>query len=245
MNETFWGLYESQISALKSCTTNDEANIIMLETAKFLIENIDRSTETINKYDKFGIRKLFAGYNSLGGAITAFYEEEKEYLDPAARNGAIGQKIASVTETIELTSAELKKLQEVESELLAKEEQLTSLEKELSDWKEKVTHLRSIDENVENEIQRYKETFEKLNASIDGYGEDLSFWEAHLGEDSEIISKMKKYGISSIESLVTNIEKIKTNVEHNLRALDIIIKKIVEQEKQIKDEILRKQNKVV
>lgn len=36
MNETFWGLYEAQISALRTSTSPEEANQIMLETAKLL-----------------------------------------------------------------------------------------------------------------------------------------------------------------------------------------------------------------
>lgn len=43
MNDTFWGLYEAHISALRSCTMPEEANMILLETAKFLVEHIDLS----------------------------------------------------------------------------------------------------------------------------------------------------------------------------------------------------------
>lgn len=245
MNETFWGLYESQISALKNCASKEEANMVMIETAKFLVESMDLSDEVLTKYDKFGIRKLFAGYNSLGEAVTSFYESEKEYLDPAARNGAIGQKIASVTDKVGETSEELKKLQEAEKELLEKENQLVNLEKELSDWKDKVSHLRSVDANAEKEILNYKEAFEKLDESIKTYGEELEFWEVHLGENSEIVSKMKKYGVQSLNSLISTIDKIKDNIRHDLKALDIVIKKIVEQEQLIREDVLRKQNKVI
>ena len=109
MNETFWGLYEAQISALRSCSSPEEANMIMLETAKFLVEHIDLSDATVSQYDKFGIRKLFAAHNALGGAVTSFYEAERDRLDPAARNGAIGQKLAAISEQITSTTEALKR----------------------------------------------------------------------------------------------------------------------------------------
>ena len=117
MNETFWGLYEAQISALRACASPEEANMIMLETAKFLVEHIDLSDATIAQYDKFGIRKLFAAHNALGSAVTTFYDTQKEQLDPAARNGAIGKKIDVIAEQITTTADALEKLKEFEKDL--------------------------------------------------------------------------------------------------------------------------------
>ena len=143
MNETFWGLYEAQIAALKDCKSPEEANLIMLETAKFLVEHVDLSDSTMGLYDKFGIRKLFAAHNALGAAVTAFYDAKKDVLDPGARNGAIGQKITTLTEQIASTAAALQQLQELEKDLFAKEDELKALEKELEDWK--LTHTGTYD----------------------------------------------------------------------------------------------------
>ena len=245
MNETFWGLYEAQISALRTCSSPEEANMIMLETAKFLVEHIDLSDDTISQYDKFGIRKLFAAHNALGGAVTSFYEANKDHLDPAARNGAIGQKITTISEHITSTADALKKLQELEKELFAKERELAALEKELEEWKQKAAHLRDIKTNAAAEIQRYKEQFDQLDAVVTGYADEIAFWEAHLGEDSAIIEKMKVYGVASIDGLLSSIETLKSNIQQDLRALDVVIKKVVEQEAQVRDAVLRKQNKIV
>lgn len=245
MNETFWGLYETQISALRNSTSSEDANMIMLETAKFLVENIDLSENTLNVYDKFGIRKLFAGYNALGGAVNEFYDTQREYLDPAARNGAIGQKLTATSEQICNTALELKLLQEKESELLKKEEELTKLEKELTVWSEKVIHLRNVEQNAAKEVECYEEAYKKLEKAIKEYDDEVSFWEAHLGENSRITNKMKAYGVPSIGNLLDSIEKIKENIQFDLKALDTLIKKIMEDERQIREEVLKKQNKIV
>lgn len=245
MNETFWGLYEAQISALRSCASPEDANMIMLETAKFLVEHIDLSDAIVDQYDKFGIRKLFAAHNALGSAVTSFYEKERERLDPAARSGAIGQKIATLSEQISSTSEALKRLQELEKELFAKEDELNALEAELASWKNKAAQLHEVEKNSAAEIQNYKEQYAKLEAIISGYSDEIAFWEAHLGEDSAIISKMKVYGVDSLENLLSSIQKLKENISQDLRALDVIIRKIVDQETQVRDAVLRKQNKMV
>ena len=245
MNETFWGLYEAQISALRSCSSPEEANMIMLETAKFLVEHIDLSDATVSQYDKFGIRKLFAAHNALGGAVTSFYEAERDRLDPAARNGAIGQKLAAISEQITSTTEALKRLQKMEKELFAKEDELISLERELEEWKQKAARLQDTETNATAEIQRYKDQYAQLEATVTRHGEEIAFWEAHLGEDSVIIEKMKIYGVASIDGLLASIEKLKTNIRQDLKALDVVIKKIVDQEAQIRSAVLRKQNKII
>ena len=245
MNEIFWGLYEAQISALRTCSSPAEANMIMLETAKFLVEHIDLSDATIAQYDKFGIRKLFAAHNALGGAVTSFYDEQKDQLDPAARNGAIGQKLTIISEQITSTTDALKKLQELEKELFAKESELASLEKELEALKRKATHLHETEAKAAAEIRRYKEQFAQLDSIIAGYADEIAFWESHLGEDCGIVAKMRSYGVSSVEGLLSSIEKLKNNIQQDIKALDTVIKKIVDQEATVRAAVLRKQNKIV
>lgn len=245
MNETFWGLYEAQIGALKACTSPEEANLIMLETAKLLVEHIDLSEETVRKYDKFGVRKLFAAHNALGGAVTSFYESKKDFLDPTAQAGAIGQRITAITEKITATSDSLQQLQVLEKNLFEKEAELSALEKELDAWKQKAAHLRDIEANTVDEIQQYQKQFQQLDATVSQYAEELAFWEAHLGEDCAIVEKMRVYGVASVSELINSIEKLKANIRQDLSALDVVIKKVVEQEAQVREAVLRKQNKMV
>lgn len=245
MDKTFWGLYNAQIEALKECSSPEEANMVMLETAKLLVEHIDVSAETISQYDRFGVRKLFAAHNALGNAVVSFYESEKEILDPAAQAGNIGQRIESLSEKIVSTDADLQKLQELEKSLLDKEKELAALEKELEKWKAKVSHLRDIETNAAAEIEKYKEQFALLDKTVSCYAEEIAFWEAHLGENSEIVRCMSVYGVPSLQALLTSIEKLKTNVRYDLDAFDTVIRKIVNAEEAARDSILRKQNKMV
>ena len=245
MNETFWGLYEAQIAALKDCNSPDKANLIMLETAKFLVEHVDLSDGTMGLYDKFGIRKLFAAHNALGTSVTAFFDSKKDVLDPGARSGAIGQKIATLTERIASADAALQQLKELEKDLFAKEDELKALEKELEDWQRRAKHLRETETTAATEIQKYKDQFEQLDAIMAGYAEEIAFWEAHLGEDSAIIDKMKVYGLSYVEDLLAGIEELKANIQQDLKALDMIIKKVVDQEAYVRAAVQRKQNKIV
>ena len=129
--------------------------------------------------------------------------------------------------------------------MFAKEDELISLERELEEWKQKAARLRDTETNATAEIQRYKDQYAQLEATVTRHGEEIAFWEAHLGEDSVIIEKMKIYGVASIDGLLASIEKLKTNIRQDLKALDVVIKKIVDQEAQIRSAVLRKQNKII
>lgn len=245
MNETFWGLYEAQIAALKACQSSEDANLIMLETAKFLVEHVDISDSTMSLYDKFGIRKLFAAHNALGTSVTVFYNTKKDVLDPGARNGAIGQKIDTLTEQITSTAAALQKLQELEKDLFAKEDELKALEKELQDLQQKAEYLRKTESTAAAEIQKYKNQFEQIDAIMTGYAEEIAFWEAHLGENSEIVRCMSVYGVSSLQDILSNINELRENIQYDLKALDTVIGKIINAEQSMRNAVLKKQNKLI
>lgn len=245
MNDTFWGLYETQIAALRNHSSSKEANTIAMETAKLLMENIDVSDAVLTHYDKMEMRKLFAGYNTLGTAVTDFYESNVKYLDSSAISGAIGQKMAKIKNQIEEKAEMLREIQESERELLEKEDELEALEREWTCWQEKVNNLRVLDENAKAEIEKNKELFQRLDKSIKEHEEEMLFWEAHLGENSEILSKMQEYGVTSLSDVIKYVAQLKANIVKNLDELDAVIKKIVEQEKLLRDEVMRRQNKMV
>lgn len=220
-------------------------NLIMLETAKLLIEHLDLSDTAVSQYDKFGIRKLFAAHNALGGAVTAFYDAQRDLLDPAARNGAIGQKLSAVSGQIAATADALASLQESEQELFAREAELSALEQELEAWKQKAARLHQTEDTAADEIRRYQEQLDQLGAVIAGYDDELAFWEAHLGEDSAIMESMKRYGVASMDNLLSRIEEMKSDIRKDLQALDDMIRQIVTREADLREAVLRKQNKRV
>lgn len=245
MNDTFWGLFSAQMDALKNAATPEESNTILLETAKLLVDSVDRSQGTLSCYDRFAIRKLFASYGTLGTAVCSFYEEAKPHLDPVAQVGTIGRKIENAVSQIHATECALKALTEQEQVLFTKEEELAALETELQAMQDKVNWLKNVEANASREIESYKKQFQQIDAAVQGYAEELVFWEAYLGEDSAIIDKMKAYGVNSIGDLLSGIDTLKTNIQQDLHALDVLIGKIVKDEELARNEILRKQNKMV
>lgn len=72
MDATFIGLLQSQISSLQESESNSGSNIIVLETIKLLLRNVDLSSETLSQYDKFGMRRLFAAYGEVGKQVCSF-----------------------------------------------------------------------------------------------------------------------------------------------------------------------------
>lgn len=245
MNDTFWGLLGAQIEALKNAATPEESNTILLETAKFLAGSVDVSQCALSGYNKFAIRKLFASYGALGADVCSFYENAKSLLDPAAQAGTIGKKIESTAAQITAVESALKELTEQENALFAKEGELAAKEAELRAMRNKAEHLRNSEANTAREIENYKKQFQQLDVAAREYQEELAFWKAHLGEDSTIINNMKAYGVGSIGDLLSGVDTLKTNIQQDLKALDTLIEKVVKDEELLRNEILRKQNKMV
>lgn len=245
MNDTFWGLFSAQVDALKNAATPEESNTILLETAKLLVGSVDISKDTLSNYDKFAIRKLFASYGALGASVCSFYEEAQPQLDPAAQVGTIGKKIETVSAQIAAQESALRALTEQEKVLFAMEDELATKDAELKALKDKVERLKNSKINTAKEIESYKEQFQKIDATVQGYAEELAFWKAHLGEDSTIINQMKAYGVNSIRDLLSSIETLKTNIQQDLKALDILIGKVVKEEELARNAVLKKQNKIV
>lgn len=56
---------------------------------------------------------------------------------------------------------------------------------------------------------------------------------------------MSVYGVSSLQDLLTSINKLRDSIQYDLKALDAVIGKVVKAEETAKDAILKKQNKMV
>lgn len=331
MDATFIGLLQSQINSLKESEVNSDNNTIILETIKLLFRNVDLSTNTLSLYDKFEMRRLFATFNEIGKQVCSFYNGSKLYLDPAAINGSIGKTIFETEEKIESTTAAFDKMSTKEAYLLEKEDELRAVDVKYKILKDKSTELRTIYENVSENVissiekenkqleanikehKKYKEnidnenkklrkllseveeanteinneqhkiksniiaiiekqydeirsiymnsckSLDKIKADIEKYISDFenldmailehtklkAFYETWLGENSAIIEIMRKDGLENINQITDAINNVKANIEHELKAYDMIIKKIVITEEAAREAIERKQNKVV
>ena len=100
-------------------------------------------------------------------------------------------------------------------------------------------------EEIKADIQRFISEFEALDSSVAEYAKTRAFYESWLGENSTIISSMRKYGLESIPQLTDAINSAKANAEYELKAYDSIIKRVVDKEEAAREAIERKQNKIV
>ena len=330
LDNNFWGLLESQIEALKNSEDKD-TNIVLLETAKLILANINVSPEIMQSYDKFDMRELFALYADVASHATGFFTANKSILDPAALAGSIGEKLSSAYDEIASTKKSLETIELTEKELLEKEDELMSLKKRYEDLSDKVSKLKSIRdtmtlevlEEMSADIDSYQEEIEKsgkkyerlsmeiknlssklvdINDSLNKVSEDkeqlsceiidvinrhyetvkmlfeayhmdvdkmmasikdyqatynrmeeevsanaslLSEYEAYLGENSKIIESMKKYGVKSLSAVLDDIARIRKTIDDDLAAYDLIMKKIMFHEEEIRKELGRRQGKML
>lgn len=331
MDATFLGLLQSQINSLQECESDSDRNLIMLETIKLILGNVELSAETLSQYDKFGMRRLFAAYGDVGKKVCAFYDGAKSSLDPAALNGSIGKTIEETQSQIVSTTAAFDEMSEKETDLLAKEDELRTIAAKYKSLSDKTAELKTIQDTVSDEIianiesenaqleadikkskkrkeavedenkklrkllseveasnteiddeqrkiktnvtsiiekhyeeiaaiyfgssksldeiktdiERYMREFETLDAAVMEYAKTRAFYETWLGENSDIIETMRKYGLESIAQLADAISSAKSNAEYELEAYDTVVRRIVTAEEAAREAIERKQNKIV
>lgn len=209
MDATFIGLLQSQINSLQESEANSDSNIIILETIKLLLRNVDLSADTLSLYDKFGMRRLFAAYGEVGKQVCSFYDGSKSYLDPAALNGSIGKTITETEGQIEATTAAFDEMSTKEADLLAKEDELRAIDAKHKDLQGKTTELRAIHETVSEEVIS---AIEKENEQLEA---DIMKGKKRKETVADENKKLRKL-LSEVEEANTEVDdeqhRIKTNV---------------------------------
>lgn len=209
MDATFIGLLQSQISALQESESNSDSNIIVLETIKLLLRNMDLSSETLSQYDKFGMRRLFAAYGEVGKQVCSFYDGGEPYLDPAALNGSIGKTITETAEQIEATTAAFDDMTTKEADLLKKEEELRALDSKYKSLQAKATELKAIYETVSDAVIS---AIEKENKQIEADMQKGKKRKETVADENKRLRKL----LSEVEEANTEVDdeqrKIKTNI---------------------------------
>lgn len=209
MDATFIGLLQSQIACLQESESNSDSNMIILETIKLLLRNIDLSSEALSQYDKFGMRRLFASYGEVGKQVCSFYDGSKPYLDPAALNGSIGKTITDAAVQIEATTAAFDEMTNKEAGLLAKEDELRALDSKYKALQAKASELRTIHETVSDTAIA---TIEKENAQMET---DIKKGKKRKETVADENKKLRKL-LSEVEEVNTEVDgqqwKIKTNI---------------------------------
>ena len=214
MDATFIGLLQSQISSLQESEANSDSNIIILETIKLLLRNVDLSADTLSLYDKFGMRRLFAAYGEVGKQVCSFYDGSKSYLDPAALNGSIGKTITETEGQIEATTAAFDEMSTKEADLLAKEDELRAIDAKYKVLQEKTTELRAIHETVsEDVISVIERENEQLEADI----------KKGKKRKETVVDENKK-----LRKLLSEVEEANTEVDDEQRRIKTNVTAIIE-----------------
>ena len=215
MDATFIGLLQSQINALQESELTAESNIIILETIKLLLDNVDFSANTLSQYDKFGIRRVFAAYGEVGKKVCAFYDAGKPYLDPTALNGSIGKAIGETGEQIAETTIVFDELAVKEAYLLEKEDELKTVEKKYTALCARTKELRDIAETVsESSISAVKNENEQLETEI-----------AKGKKMKEIVDEEN----SNLRKVLSEVKKANTEIDSEQRCIKTTITAIIEE----------------
>jgi len=326
---TFLGLLDTQIEAVKNATAGKNENEIILKTIKLLMEQLNYSDSVLSEYERLEMRKLFAFFGSIAQAACDFYEASKEHLDPTALQGEIGRKLENaknevnrvnaLIEAIERDSvdlleqenelikknAEYNKIQQKISELQEiyeiatderiqslkiEEEQLSShikqnkkeaanLESTIKEYKMDLVALqessvrlhskqKTIEENIiatiqqkhdklhdiytrrshdlehiTSEIERYKTLYSNLSDDLSKAEETHRIYALHLGENSDITRKLQEHGISSVESLLVEVQKLESSIKTEISRFDHMLRDVILQKEKMKEEIETMQGK--
>lgn len=209
MDATFLGLLQSQINSLQESETNSDSNIIILETIKLLLRNVDLSADTLSLYDKFGMRRLFAAYGEVGKQVCSFYDGSKSYLDPAALNGSIGKTIIETEGQIEVTTVAFDEMSTKEADLLAKEDELKAIDAKYKVLQDKTTELRAIYETVSEDVIS---AIERENKQLESDIKKGKKRKETVADENKKLHKL----LSKVEEANTEVDdeqrRIKTNV---------------------------------
>ena len=212
MDATFIGLLQSQISALQESGSNSDSNIIVLETIKLLLRNMDLSSETLSQYDKFGMRRLFAAYGEVGKQVCSFYDGSKPYLDPAALNASIGKTITQTAEQIEATTSTFDEMTIKEADLLKKEEELRALDSKHKSLQSKATELKAIYETVSDVVIS---AIEKENEQMEADIKKGKKRKETVSNENEKLHKL----LSGVEEANTEVDDEQRRIKTNITAI--------------------------
>ena len=236
VDKNFWGLLETQIESLKNASGKG-ANTLLLETAKLLLSQVDSSEASLEAYDKFDIRELFAAYADFATETSAFYDANKGKLDPAALNGKMGQKLESAISENKRISDALTELNQNEKALLAEETELEHNKKEYADLSAKVESLREIRDtmtpavlkamkeeidDLESQIKKSSKEHGKLKKEL----EDVTAEAQEVEKELSVIAESKVEKCNQIKSVIQkHFNTLKVLFEHEqLNADDMLVK---------------------
>ena len=239
VDKNFWGLLETQIESLKNASGKD-ANTLLLETAKLLLSQVESSEVVLKAYDKFDIRELFAAYEDFAAETSAFYNANKDKLDPAALNGKMGQKLERAMSENKCISQALAELNENEKALMAEETALERRKQEYADLSARVETLREIRDTItptvmkamkekidvlESQIKKSSKEHGKLKKEL----EDVTAEVQEVEKELSVIADSKMEKCNQMKSVIQkHFDTLKVLFEHEQLNADEMLAKIAE-----------------
>jgi len=211
MDATFFGILATQIQTLKETdkTNRKEANEILMKTVKLLLDNIDYSGDTLCCYDKIGMRKMFSSFSNVAQTACDFYEKAKPYLDPVALSGELAQRLERASEKIGETTALFQTIENENSAILEKEQELNEISTAHFKLEEKITKLLEIEKTIT------PDKTEALQAQINRLEEELETAQNNNNNLEQILAEYKET-LTSLENSFIRENEEKTMIEENI-----------------------------
>lgn len=98
-------------------------------------------------------------------------------------------------------------------------------------------------ERIKKQIEEYQALYARYEETANESAELLAMYEAQLGENGVIVEAMKQYGVKSLADALDDIDRIKNQIGADLKAYDLILKKVVEHEERVRQAIEQRQGK--
>ena len=211
-----FALLNTQIESIKNTADSKERNITLLSVVRYLMDNVEYSTESLAEYDDFEIKKLFSSYRKATEGACEFYETAKPVLDPEEAKGKIIQKLAETTVELDRIGQLIEVNEKNEAELLGKRAKLEELQAKYDELSDLIARLKETEKTInpdvieemhntaiqkEKEIGERKEIIESLEVQINEYDKILvdlesSYTEIHTENrqiETNIIDKIQSH----------------------------------------------------
>jgi len=227
--ELYEHLESNEIPEIKEADDDKVLNEKLVKTVNYLLRHIkELSRNALSTADEREKKKIFSFFGKdIAQTACDFYQESKEFLDPVTLNGEIGQRLKNATQEVTKINSLMESIEKANADLLKKEKELNEKNETYKKMEENIFRLKKIKETIT------EEAFNKLK-------QEHAEFDLHFGENSNIVKKMKEYGISGIDNLLIEVNHLKDSLEKELTRFDNIIKNVIEELEKEKEDIGRR-----
>ena len=221
-----------------------------------LLENIEKDSAELfkqekelnkinEKYEKQmeTVSKLKRIKDTVSDDVIKSLEREESELDKNIKqNQKRKSELDSHIEKLEDTYQSLQKsVANVDAEKRAIEENvIETIDSRLDTIKNiYAEHSRDLD-NLRAEIEEFKRKYNRLDEERVNVKEEYDFYNLHLGENSNIVKKLKEYGISGIDDFFVETKRLEKSFEAELTRFDKLIREVLVKQEEIKEDIGRR-----